>query len=231
MRHLVYYVSTILVLGTLTACMRPAPMPAPLPESSSTNSTVPTATPVGSTSTQSPISRNTSQSQPATKTVKDEWTQKPLIVKLFDQEGFPFATYFTEDDFSVELASSDEGIGTFFYSKVEGKQDKLAYVHIFFPANPATVEQMRKEVIGKRGLLETNKWKVKGRSQDVSFGWAKERIDFERPFNAQNNIIGTVYIGEYNGKAFRITEHFPADYGDGFSPRASIILKELKLRK
>jgi len=42
--------------------------------------------------------------------------------------------------------------------------------------------------------------------------------------------MGTVYIGESQGKAFRVTEHFPADFGDGFAPRASLILKHLQLR-
>lgn len=229
MQKLVYLVSAILALSTFTACTRLAPMPAPLPESPGTNSSIPTATPVDSTTKQPSNSSKTSQSRPPTKTVKDEWTQQPLIVKRYDSEGIPFSTYFLESDFIVEQADSGEGTGVWFYSKVEGKKEELAYVHFFFPARPATIEQMRRGVIGKRGLMETNKWQVKGRSQDVPFSWAKERIDFERPFNAQNNIMGTVYIGEYNGKAFRATVHYPADYGDGFAPRASIILNELQV--
>jgi hypothetical protein len=89
---------------------------------------------------------------------------------------------------------------------------------------------MRRDVLGKRGLMETNKWTVKRRSQNVPYPWAKERIDFEQN-QGNKSIMGTVYMGEHKGKAFRVTEHFPADYGDGFAPRASIILKELQLKK
>lgn len=205
MRKLFYLFSGILLLSTTTACApQLEPQPAPLP------------------STQS-------ESRPNQKTVTDEWTQKQIPVKLFSLQGFPFTTYFPESDFIVDSGGSGEGSGVWFYSQVGGKKDELAYVHFFFPAKPTTLEAMKKEVTGKRGLMETNKWTVKRRSQDVPYSWAKERIDFERPFNAQNNIMGTVYIGEHNGKAFRVTEHFPADYGDGFAPRASILLKELQL--
>ncbi|MEW6492054.1 MAG: hypothetical protein AB1589_05830 [Cyanobacteriota bacterium] len=204
MRKLVYLFIGILVLSTTTACAPPLE-PQPLP-------------------TEQPESR------PSQKTVTDEWTQKQIPVKLFSLQGFPFTTYFPESDFIVDSGASDEGLGVWFYSQVGGKKNELAYVHFFFPAKPTTLEAMKKEVTGKRGLMETNKWTVKGRSQDIPYRWAKERIDFERPLNAQNNIMGTVYIGEHNGKAFRVTEHFTADYGDGFAPRSSILLKELQLK-
>ncbi len=229
MRNLVYLISGILVLSTSTACV---PQPEPQPERRGnlvTNPTTPTAKPVNSTANQTPLPSTKPKSRPSKKTVTDEWTQRQLPVTLFDREGIPFTTYFPESDFIVESAASGEGTGVWFYSKVGGKTDKSAYVHFFFPANAATVEGMRRSVIGKRGLMETNKWTVKRRTQNVPYSWAKERIDFEQPTGNQN-IMGTVFIGEYKGKAFRVTEHFPADYGDGFSPRASIILRELQLR-
>lgn len=212
MRKLIYLASAILILSTSTACVSQATNP-------------------NNSSDRTPNSSTDSQSKPPTKTVSDRWTQGKLTVKLYDQKAIPFTTYFPENDFVVESASSDEGTGVWFYSKVEGKKQELAYVHLFFPANSSTVAEMTKAVTGQRGLMETNKWTVRNRSQDVAYTWARERIDFDRPFNSQNNIMGTVYIGEHNGKAFRITEHFPADAGDGFAPRASIILQELQLRE
>ena len=206
MRTLVYLVSAILGMSTATACVpQPAPLPAPMP------------------STQSKSSR------PSKKTVTDPWTQTPIPVTLFGADAFPFTTYFPERDFIVDSGSSDEGSGFWFYSKVGGKKYESAYVHLFFPAKPTTLEGMRREVLGKRGLMETNKWIVKRRSQTVPYRWAKERIDFEQN-QGNKTIMGTVYIGEHKGKAFRVTEHFPADYGDGFAPRASIILNELQMK-
>ncbi|HEY9672507.1 MAG TPA: hypothetical protein V6D11_13755, partial [Waterburya sp.] len=169
-------------------------------------------------------------SRPSKKTVTDPWTQKPIPVILFGADAFPFTTYFPEGDFIVDSGGSGEGSGFWFYSKVGGKKYESAYVHLFFPAKSTTLEGMRRDVLGKRGLMETNKWTVKRRSQNVPYPWAKERIDFEQN-QGNKSIMGTVYMGEHKGKAFRVTEHFPADYGDGFAPRASIILKELQLKK
>jgi len=113
---------------------------------------------------------------------------------------------------------------------VEGAKEELAYGHLFMPGKPSTVEAISRAVMGTWGLVQSNHWQVKRRSQEVAYPWARERIDFEKPLNAQQNIMGTVYIGEYQGKAFRVTEHFPADSGDGFALRASLILKHLQLR-
>lgn len=224
-RNLVYWVSGVLVLSTFTACASQAKTR----EDGVTNFPNSTATTTVSTTNQTPSSNTQLKSRPKKKTVTDQWTQKPIPVTLFGAQGFPFTTYFPENDFVVETGASDEGMGVWFFSKASGKKYASAYVHFFFPAKPTTLAVMRRTVIGKRGLMETNKWKVRNRSQNVPYNWAKERIDFEQS-QGNKSVMGTVYIGEYKGKAFRVTEHFPADYGDGFSPRASIILKELQVK-
>jgi hypothetical protein len=225
MRNLVYLVSGILLVSTSTACVSQSARQLDVVS----NPTTPATNAVDSTANQTSNPSTKPKSRPSKKTVTDEWTQKQIPVKLFGAEGLPFTTYFPESDFIVESAAADEGMGVWFYSKVGGKKKESAYVHFFFPAKPTTLEGMRRAVTGKRGLMETNKWTVKSRTQDVPYRWARERIDFEQP-KGNTSIMGTVYIGEYKGKAFQVTEHFPADYGDGFAPRASIILKELQVK-
>lgn len=214
----VYLLSLILLFSTSTACAPQVP-----------DANRPTQPTVDDTRSETPNPSPEQQSRPTTKTVTDQWTQAQIPVKLYEQAGIPFTTYFPESDFIVENASSDEGTGVWFYSQLEGKKYQSAYVHIFFPSSSSTVEEMKNAVTGERGLMKTNQWQIIRTNQDVAYSWARERIDFEQGAQPQN-IIGTVYIGEYNGKAFRVTEHFPADYGDGFAPRASIILKELQVR-
>lgn len=220
-RDLGYSVSTILLLSTLTACAAQAEKQEALtkPSKPTTKSTALVDKNFNSSTE--------SLSRPRTKTVIDEWTQAQITLKLFDKEGLPFTTYFLESDFTAEAGSSGEGNSAWFCSKVAGKKDSSAYVHLFFPANPATVEQIRQSIAGGHGLVSANHWQVTNRTQG-SDRWARERIDFPQPAQPQT-IMGTVYIGEYQGKAFRVTEHFPADAGDGFPPRASLILKSLQL--
>lgn len=222
MRNLVYLISCTLILTTSTACVSQTAQT----QNAATIADSPTLTSIN-TSTQKPSLQ--SKSRPNKKTVTDEWTQRQIPVKLFSMEGFPFTTYFPDNDFIVESGASDEGMGVWFYSKASGKKYEPAYVHVFFPAKPPNLEGMRRSVLGNRGLMKTNRWTVKRRSQNVPYPWAKERIDFEQR-RGNTSFMGTVYIGEYKGKAFRVTEHFPADYGDGFAPRASIILKELQVK-
>jgi hypothetical protein len=217
MRNLLCLLSGILVLSTSTACASQTEQPG----NRATNPNTSTVTIIDSSTA--------SKSRPNKKTVTDEWTQRQIPLKLFNQNGYPFTTYFPENDFIVESGASGEGMGVWFYSKTSGKKYQSAYVHFFFPAKSPNLEEMRRSVVGKRGLMETNKWTVKRRTQTVPYPWAKERIDFEQK-QGNKSIMGTVYIGEYKGKAFRVTEHFPADYGDGFAPRASIILKELQVK-
>lgn len=216
MRNLLYFLAGILVLSTSTACASQTEQPG----NNATNLNSSTITSIDPSTP--------SKSRPNKKTVTDEWTQRQIPVKLFNQKGFPFTTYFPENDFIVEAGASGEGMGVWFYSKASGKKYESAYVHFFFPANSPNLEEMRRSVVGKRSLMEINNWKVKRRTQNVPYLWAKERIDFEKR-QGNKTIMGTVYLGEYQGKAFRVTEHFPADYGDGFAPRASILLKELQV--
>ncbi|WYL96503.1 MAG: hypothetical protein HEQ35_24260 [Gloeotrichia echinulata IR180] len=43
--------------------------------------------------------------------------------------------------------------------------------------------------------------------------------------------MGNVYIGQQNGKAFYVISQFPGEYGDGFSPRADLILQNLQVSR
>ncbi|MBD2082498.1 hypothetical protein [Leptolyngbya sp. FACHB-17] len=43
-------------------------------------------------------------------------------------------------------------------------------------------------------------------------------------------IFSHAYIGEIDGRAFYVILYYPREYGDGFSPRADVILKNLKGR-
>lgn len=225
MRKLVYLISGLLIFSTSTACVSQAEQQ----KNVASNLNSPMLTSINASTNQTISPSTQLKARPKKKTVTDQWTQRQIPVQLFDMQGFPFTTYFPDNDFVVESGASGEGMGVWFYSKASGKKYDPAYVHFFFPAKPPNLEGMRRAVIGKRGLMETNQWKVKSRTQNVPYRWAKERIDFEQR-KGNKTFMGTVYIGEYKGKAFRVTEHFPADYGDGFAPRASIILKELQVK-
>lgn len=190
----------------------------------------PTPTGNDATSQISPSPRiSETTAQPPTKTVTDPWTQKPIPVNLYNQAGIPFTTYVPANEFVVDSSSADEGTGVWFYSQLPGgKKQEQAYVHVFFPTQLRTIDQMRQTLTGEKGLLKSNGWQVDQRTTQTAWTWAKERIDFQGKGSDQP-VMGTVYLGEQHGKVFRVTVHYPADYGDGFAPRAQMIVENLQV--
>lgn len=174
-------------------------------------------------------SERTRSLRPPTKTatisVEGEKTQVNL--KLYQQTSPQFSTYFPQSYFIPESGSSDEGTGVRFFVSNQGTKNQDAYVHFFFPSGRPNLGQVRKLVNGKRGLIETNGWRVVNQTQKVPYAWAKEKISFQQR-KGNEIILGSVYLGEYKGRAFYAISQCPGDYGDGFGPRANIIFQNLQ---
>jgi hypothetical protein len=170
---------------------------------------------------------NSSSQQPATKTatIYIEGEKTPITLKLYEDYKPLFTTYFPQQDFIAEGVSSGEGTGVKFIVNFDSSKNENAYIRVFFPNGVKTIEQLEAFVNSKSGLIASNKWRVSSRSSNVSYPWAKEKIDFRQG----QEIIGTIYLGEQNGKVFYVINHYPAEYADGFAPRADLILQNLKV--
>ncbi len=190
----------------------------------------------GATETNQPTqtaNKTTESQKPATKTdtisiegEKSEVTLKLHSVRLNDSKSF--ITYFPANDFVPESASSGEGTGIRFYYNVGGNQNEDVYVSVSFLNWINNLKQLEKFVTGKGGLIQSNQWKVVNRTEDVPYSWAKEKIVFEQRQGGEN-ISGEIYLGEAEGKVFYVITHYPAEYADGFAPRANFILKNLQV--
>jgi hypothetical protein len=186
--------------------------------------------PISTTNSPSPRpSQASAQPQTRAETISVEGEQRQITLNLFENPDIPVTTY-VPDTFMTDVQSFDGGktVG-FFLKKPDGSRNPQAYVEMFFPTEPMTVEQLEKTVTGEEGLLAGQKRQISDRTTEVPYSWAKERLTF-RSQAADPLTIGSVWIGEHNGQAFRIVEHYPADYGDGFSPLASQILQNLEFK-
>ncbi|MFM7426628.1 MAG: hypothetical protein ACKO7W_16810, partial [Elainella sp.] len=67
------------------------------------------------------------------------------------------------------------------------------------------------------------------RTDIVSYPWAKEKLIYQQR-TAQQNYVGSIYIGDYEGRSFYALTHYPAEYMDGFEPRSTIMLENLQFR-
>lgn len=172
--------------------------------------------------------KQTKRSVRKTVTISVEGEKTQIPVKLYQYPSPKFSTYFPEKDFIVDSSASGEGAGIRFYANFGGKKNENAYIHFFFPANANNLAQVRTRVYGKRGLLASNNWQSINKTSKVPYSWVTEKISFKQRKNNQN-IIGNVYIGQYQGKAFYVITHYPAEYGDGFAPRENIILQNVQI--
>ncbi|MGK7901783.1 MAG: hypothetical protein AB4352_10280 [Hormoscilla sp.] len=92
---------------------------------------------------------------------------------------------------------------------------------------------MREDVLGERGLLKMNQWDLMGEYDKVPYEWARNFISFSNGYHKRSDpnfpmITGRVTIGQVNGKVFRVTAHYPAEYADGFGPREGVILANVE---
>lgn len=209
-QNLIRLTAGIMLLGVSVACAMPQ-------QHENTLTTTQTAL----------LTRDNSQAdKPPTKTatITVEGEKVPVQLRLYKYSNL-LTTYFPEKDFLVTESSSGEGSSVRFIANFGGQKNENAYVHFAFLNNLKTLGQVRNFVNGKNGLIASNKWRVVSRSNNVKYPWAKEKIVFSQG----KNIVGAVYIGEQKGKAFYVITHLPVEYGDGFSPRADLILKNIKI--
>lgn len=227
----------IFVLSTVAACASDSNNPVNTKVGSNTIS-APTQderstaeSPATKTNQASQTANQTTDSQRSaakTDTMSIEGEKTEITLKLYDEASQVFTTYYPENDFVTESVSSGEGTSTRFYYNVTGTKNKDVYLNVFLPNSATNLEQLEEWVTGKNGLVQSNRWKVVDQTQEVPYSWAKKKITFQQPQGGQN-IIGEIYLGEAEGKVFYVITHYPAEYGDGFSPRANFILKELQI--
>lgn len=171
-------------------------------------------------SADSPLESNLSQNLPErkTETIFVEGEPQEITLELYQEDQIPVVTYYP-DNLSVNSACSHEGCGVFF-------ELLEAQVHVFFPPADTTFEELEMGVTGDRGLLASNGWQPREYSASTSYPWERKTVQF---YDDEKNLLGSVHLGESEGRVFRVTVVFPGDMGDGFAPRADMILKNLQV--
>lgn len=174
-------------------------------------------------------------SRPATRTdtLHIEGSAEPVTVTLFrPPAGFPlpFSTYVPPDmEAEVETATAPQaGEAVRFLAAFGGQRNDDAYVHLFvFPAG--TVR--RTAVAEARGYTASRGVPVsRGLERlDVTdaarrMPWALESYAF-RYQDGGRWYLGSIGVGRHDGRFFQLIRHYPAEFGDGFGPRAGLIIR------
>ncbi|MFM2061958.1 MAG: hypothetical protein RLZZ507_1628 [Cyanobacteriota bacterium] len=161
-----------------------------------------------------------------TATISVEGEKTNINLKLYQEKNL-FSTYFPEEDFLVETATSDQPKRVKFIANFGGIKNEDAYIQITFTDNFQNIAEVKNFITSKEGIIAANKWKIVSRSNTLTYPWAKEKIAFSKG----EDIVGDIYIGEQNAKVFYVITHFPLEYGDGFSPIEDLVLSNLEIDK
>jgi hypothetical protein len=212
--------------GCLPQAKAPTEPTTSSPAASTESPTPQTGVPSGSSpaASQTPVAESP---RPTTRTATISVEGESTQVKLERYESPDFVTDLPED-FAADPSASDEGRGVRFNFSPTGTPDEAAYVQVFFPSESISAAALTTQITEENGLLASNGWELADRDTSPPYDWAQTAIGYEQP--NQEMSTGTIFVGEQQGKAFLVFTHFPAEYAEGFVPRADLILENLEPR-
>lgn len=166
-------------------------------------------------------------------TLRIEGMPEPMPLRLYgtpDDFRPGFGAYVPGDMLVEETEADDEGDGrsVHFRAAFGGQVTPDAFIHLYVFPDTVTPAGARAAVRGYEA----------GRGIPVSRGieplpepeagrrmpWALEAYTFRYQSGGQW-YLGSIGLGSHAGRLFHLITHYPAEYGDGFGPRADILLR------
>ncbi|MEM1115591.1 MAG: hypothetical protein AAF845_11420 [Bacteroidota bacterium] len=205
----------VLLLGAAGCASDPEPATPPDRPATPTEAPAPEAEP---DTTTAPDTASTARipevARPATRTDSFlvEGMPEPIDLRLVEVADvpLPFSTYLPEG-WTDEVTASGEG------TAVQFTMAEAASLSLFVPATATTeaeVVDLARAVADARGGAE---------AFDTDDPWVRAAFRF-----IGDTEVGTVRVGAHDGTFFSVTEAYPAEFGDGFAPRARLVLDHLR---
>ncbi len=163
-------------------------------------------------------------------TVDIEGMPVPMRLKLFRTGGdfpLPFSAYVPADMAAEVSTENGGGASVHFYAEFGGHRNENAFLHLFvFPAGtpePEAVAAARGYETGRgvpvsRGLEPASD---SAAASSIPGAIAGYRFRYQDGGGAW--FVGRIEVRRYDGRLFLLVHHYPAEYGDGFAPRAAVI--------
>lgn len=207
------------ILTTMMACVS---------LQSGRGSSSPSASPVPTASVATETPDSTSD-RPDTKiiTMNLEGRTTEVELKLYQHPSLPFVTYYPAKDFAPELEEFEEGTRIRFYFTPNGKKNEEMYLSCFIPQQSTSPDAILDLIMGENGLLVKNQWELVDRTNIVSYPWTVEKLIYQQPQESEMT-IGSIYVGQAEGKAFYTLTHYPETESEKFEPKANILLENLQ---
>lgn len=162
------------------------------------------------------------ESLPAVKqdTILLEGMPESITLELYETPesfGLPFITYHPED-IKPDLVSPDEGEVVRFVANMGGVLEEDAVVGIYVHPE-GTTEQEAREMM----QILASSYGESSEPANPRFPWSIVEYQVN-----DGEIVGTYALGQHAERYFHVMVTYPPEYGDGFGPRAHIVLEELR---
>lgn len=149
-----------------------------------------------------------------TATIQIEGMEEPIDLRLVTvgEVPLPFSTYIPAD-WTDQMLGSGEGTAV---RMTMGEPPYAGSVTIFVPSEPnqGGVDALAEAVAESRGGAEP---------VEPGEPWVRTAYGFGDPA-----VGGSVRVGEHDGTAFYVLTEYPIEMGDGFVPRAALVLDRLR---
>lgn len=160
-------------------------------------------------------------------TLTIEGMPEPVTLRLFHRQGLPVATYYPEGDFDPEVVTSAQGSAIHFVASFGGSRNENASIRLFFPFNLSPLNdpsQLETLFVEPDGLADIEGYSIASTSGSASCPAARHTWSLE----ADDGRIGFACIANQDDNWYLAIASYPAEYGDGFGPRALPIIRELR---
>jgi len=142
-----------------------------------------------------------------------EGMPEPVTLRLYrSPPGFPlaFGTYLPAD-LVAEPAPSDDAVH--FYANFGGQRNDAARVEMKVYPEGTTEESARNELASTTGgsLVAAG---------ERRYPWTL--AEYAAPSGA---VVSRGMLGRHDGRFFHLLVRYPAEFGDGFAPRAAMVMK------
>lgn len=188
--------------------------------------TSPTGANTGAVPAETATASRPSSRPPAEKReqIEIEGMREEIVLRLVEPpRGFqPYFYTYAPQDMTSEQVSSDEGTGWRFNARFGGVENPEAFVLVFFYPETTTAESARSTIDGVlRG--RTRATEAPGSRR---YPWAEQEYLYRGTTRGGQPLVGSVALGRHAGRFFHVVVEYPAEFGDGFGPRAHRILSE-----
>ena len=162
-----------------------------------------------------------------------EGMAEPMRVRLFETPaGFPlrFSTYVPED-MRPEVLEADSGASVRFTTAFGGTPNPNAYLNIH--VYPESMDAAGAAAAADAFAVSRGVPVSQGEGDDEPdwprrYAWSLAEYPFDHPGPEGGRMVGLVAVGTHGERVFHVIQQHPEEYGDGFGPRAALILEELR---